>query len=67
LRHIEFLDAEVAEVERQIAAQALGSAEIRRLMTVPGVNVICAATFMAAIGDIRRFRGAPAARRLSRP
>lgn len=25
-------------------------------MTVPGVNVICAATFLAAIGDIRRFR-----------
>ena len=25
-------------------------------MTVPGVNVICAATFMAAVGDIRRFR-----------
>ena len=24
-------------------------------MTVPGVNVICAATFMAAIGDIHRF------------
>jgi hypothetical protein len=24
-------------------------------MTVPGVNVICAATVMAAIGDIRRF------------
>jgi transposase len=24
-------------------------------MTVPGVNVICAATFMAAVGDIRRF------------
>ena len=25
-------------------------------MTVPGVNVICAATFLAAIGDIRRFK-----------
>jgi len=25
-------------------------------MSVPGVNVICAATFLAAIGDIRRFR-----------
>ena len=25
-------------------------------MTVPGVNVICAATFMAAIGEIGRFR-----------
>jgi hypothetical protein len=25
-------------------------------MSVPGVNVICAATFLAAIGDIRRFK-----------
>ena len=25
-------------------------------MTVPGVNVIVAATFLAAIGDIERFR-----------
>jgi transposase len=24
-------------------------------MSVPGVNVICAATFLAAVGDIRRF------------
>src|SRR3954469_16968449 len=29
-------------------------------MTVPGVNVICAATFLAAIGDIRRFHSARA-------
>ena len=29
--------------------------EIRRLMTVPGVNVIVAATFLAAIGEICRF------------
>jgi transposase len=52
---VEFLDREIAEVERLIATQALRSTEIRRLMTVPGVNVIVAATFMAAIGDIRRF------------
>ena len=26
-------------------------------MTVPGVNVICAAIFLAAVGDIRRFKG----------
>ena len=39
-----------------IARQALDSEEARRLMTVPGVNVITAATFLAAIGDIRRFR-----------
>ena len=55
-RHIEFLDGEIAAVERQIASDALDSHEIRRLMTVPGVNVICAATFMAAVGDIGRFR-----------
>jgi transposase len=57
LRHVEFLDQEIAAVERLIARDALRSAETRRLMTVPGVNVICAATFLAAIGDIRRFRG----------
>ena len=55
VRHVEFLDAEIAAVERLIAQQALGWPEIRRLMTVPGVNVIVAATFIAAVGDIRRF------------
>ena len=55
LRHVEFLEAEIAQVERLIAQQALSWPEIRRLMTVPGVNLICAATFMAAIGDVNRF------------
>jgi transposase len=55
LRHVEFLDSEIAAVERQIATAALHSPEIRRLMTVPGVNVICAATFMATVGEIGRF------------
>jgi transposase len=55
LRQIEFLDSEIAEVERLIATEAITSPEIRRLMTVPGVNVIVAATFMAAIGEIARF------------
>jgi transposase len=58
LRHVEFLDQEIAAVERLIALEALRSPEARRLMTVPGVNVICAATFLAAIGDVRRFRTA---------
>jgi transposase len=56
MRHVEFLDQEIAEVERLIAREALRSADARRLMTVPGVNVICAASFLAAIGDVRRFR-----------
>jgi transposase len=55
LRHVEFLDSEIAAVEALVAKQALDSPEARRLMTVPGVNVICAQTFLAAVGDIRRF------------
>ena len=56
LRQVDFLEAEIAEVEALIAHQALESEEARRLMTVPGVNVITAASFLAAIGDIRRFQ-----------
>jgi transposase len=57
LRQIEFLDTEIEQVERLIATEALASPQVRRLMTVPGVNVICAAIFLAAVGDIRRFKG----------
>jgi transposase len=56
LRQIAFFDSEIAAVDRLIARAALASAQARRLMTVPGVNVICAATFLATIGDIGRFR-----------
>src|SRR5215217_838773 len=55
IRHIEFLDSEIAAVERLVAQQALDWPEICRLMTVPGVNLICAATFIAAIGHAGRF------------
>jgi hypothetical protein len=38
-----------------IAQQALSWPEIRRLTSVPGVNLICAAPFIAAIGRANRF------------
>src|SRR5439155_6377394 len=38
-----------------IAKRALVWPEVLRLMSVPGVNVQTATTFMAAIGDIGRF------------
>jgi len=56
LRQIDFLDAEIAILERGIAEHALGSDAIKRLMTVPGVSLMTAATFIAAVGDVRRFR-----------
>jgi transposase len=55
VRQIAFLDSEITAVDRAIARQALDWPEIRRLMTVTGVNVVCAATFMAAIGHANRF------------
>jgi transposase len=55
LRQVDFLDAEVIELDRVIAQQALDWLEVLRLMTVPGVNVQTAATFMASVGDIHRF------------
>jgi transposase len=55
MRHVEFLDAEIAAAEKLIAQQALSWLEIRRLMAVPGVNLICATAFIAAIGDPSRF------------
>jgi transposase len=62
LRQIDFLDGEIAALEAVLAKQALDSPEIRRLMTVPGVNMITAATFVASVGDIRRF---PSPRKLA--
>jgi transposase len=55
IRHIEFLDREIAAVEKLIARQALSWPEVRRLMTVPGVNLIGAASFIAAVGNANRF------------
>lgn len=58
LRHVDFLDAEVALLDEAIAREALRSDDVLRLMTVPGVSVITASTFVAAIGDVRRFASA---------
>ena len=55
LRQVDFLEAEVEALEREIARHALAWPEILRLMSVPGVNVNTAATFLASVGDIRRF------------
>jgi transposase len=55
LRQIDFLDQEIAALDGEIAKEALAWSEVLRLMSVPGVNVQTAATFMASVGDIRRF------------
>lgn len=58
LRQIDFLDTEIAGVDEHLAKHALASAAIKRLMTIPGIDVTTAATLIAAVGDIRRFESA---------
>jgi transposase len=54
-RQIGFLDPAIAAIDRALAAAALDSPEMRRLIGVPGVNPHPAATFMARVGEIGRF------------
>src|SRR5665811_2108959 len=51
LRTIAFLDGEVERFEVAIARYAMHSVEIRRLVTIPGVGLISAATLVAVVDD----------------
>jgi transposase len=55
LRQLDFFGDELAEIDRLIAQQVLNDANVRRLMTIPGIDVVTAATLVAVIGDVRRF------------
>jgi transposase len=55
LREIDFLSQEIAALESELAELALASEQVKRLMTVPGVSLVSAATFVAVVGDIHRF------------
>lgn len=55
LRQIDFVDGEIAELDKLLAADALSDPDALRLMTLPGVSVVTAIALLGAIGDIRRF------------
>ena len=55
LREVDFLSQEIAALESELAKLALDSEQVKRLMSVPGVSLVTAATFVAVVGDIRRF------------
>jgi len=55
LRQLDFLDGEVGRLDGEIARRVVDDPDVRRLMTIPGVNVTTAATLKAAIGDVDRF------------
>lgn len=56
LRELDLITEETAAADQGLAAVALDRVDVRRLMTIPGVDVTVAVNLIAAIGDIRRFR-----------
>jgi transposase len=71
LRQIDFLTEEITTIERDLARFVLASPDAQRLLTVPGVGMITAATFLAqtstARGDINRFTSPQRASTSCRP
>jgi transposase len=59
MREFDVVQAEVARADRVLASWALEHPDIRRLLTIPGVDAAVACALVAAIGDIRRFPSAP--------
>lgn len=61
VRQLDFLGGELENLEGLIAKRVLEDQDVRRLMTIPGVDMVTAATLVAVIGDIHRF---PSSRQL---
>jgi transposase len=55
LAQIDLIEGSLTDVEADIARVATADPVIRRLMTLPGVDMTVASGVAAAIGDIRRF------------
>jgi len=55
LRQLDFHGEELAQVDRDIAFEALDDPVVARLMTVPGIDVTVAISILAAVGDFSRF------------
>jgi transposase len=55
LREYDRLTEDLRSLERELARDALGSAETKRLMTIPGIDMVVAVGLLAAIGPVDRF------------
>jgi transposase len=57
-RHVQGIDRlgeELRAVERDVARHALEDAAVKRLMTIPGVDMVVAVGLAAAVGEVTRF------------
>lgn len=55
LGQIDLIEGALKTVEADIANEAMSDPVVRRLMTLPGVDMTVASGVAAAVGDIRRF------------
>jgi len=55
LRQLDFHGEELKLVDAELARVALASEEVRRLITIPGVDATVALSILAAVGDFDRF------------
>jgi transposase len=59
LRLFDLFTSELASADATCAKAAMGREDVRRLMTIPGVDFAVALALVAAIGDIARFASPP--------
>ena len=55
LRQLDFHGEELRLIDAELGRVALGRAEVKRLMTIPGVDATVALSIVAAVGDFARF------------
>ena len=56
LRQLDNFGEDLQAIERQLGQAVLGDDQVKRLLTINGVNINVAISLIAAIGDIGRFR-----------
>jgi transposase len=56
LRQLDFHGEELRLIDAELARIALRREEVKRLMTIPGVDATVALSIVAAVGDFGRFR-----------
>jgi transposase len=55
LRELDRLGEDLAALDRDVGAAVVDNPDVRRLLTITGMNVTVAAGLVAAVGDVRRF------------
>src|SRR3954452_11514899 len=55
MRELERLGEDLNALDQDVAQAVINDHAVKRLLTITGVNLIVAAGFVAAIGDVHRF------------